>query len=108
MAAMALAFNEFGCPFIILREQEKKTCLLSLDVHIAAGKAITRILRNLPWLCQPSQSSVDAHKSAAFGWIGGVGLELIAITIGGRIVLRFQQLSPEKLGNVGLIRDFKN
>jgi len=47
-AAMALAFDEFGRPFIILREQEKKTRLRGLDAqkaNIAAGKAVARILR---------------------------------------------------------------
>ena len=47
-AAMALAFDEFGRPFIILREQEKKTRLRGLDAqkaNIAAAKAVARILR---------------------------------------------------------------
>ena len=45
---MALAFDEFGRPFIILREQEQKTRLRGLDAqkaNIAAGKAVARILR---------------------------------------------------------------
>ncbi|KAF8644714.1 hypothetical protein HU200_066353 [Digitaria exilis] len=45
---MALAFDEFGRPFIILREQEKKSRLRGLDAqkaNIAAGKAVARILR---------------------------------------------------------------
>jgi len=45
---MALAFDEFGRPFIILRDQEKKTRLRGLDAqkaNIAAGKAVARILR---------------------------------------------------------------
>lgn len=45
---MALAFDEFGRPFIILREQERKTRLRGLDAqkaNITAGKAVARILR---------------------------------------------------------------
>jgi hypothetical protein len=45
---MALAFDEFGRPFIILREQEKKTRLRGLDAqkaNIASAKAVARILR---------------------------------------------------------------
>jgi T-complex protein 1 subunit epsilon len=45
---MALAFDEFGRPFIILREQEAKSRLRGLDAHkanVAAGKAVARILR---------------------------------------------------------------
>ncbi|PHT52505.1 T-complex protein 1 subunit epsilon, partial [Capsicum baccatum] len=46
---MALAFDEFGRPFIILREQEQKTRLRGLDAqkaNISAGKAVARILRS--------------------------------------------------------------
>lgn len=45
---MALAFDEFGRPFIILKEQEQKTRLRGLDAqkaNISAGKAVARILR---------------------------------------------------------------
>jgi T-complex protein 1 subunit epsilon len=45
---MALAFDEYGRPFIILREQEKKSRLQGLDAqkaNIAAGKSVARILR---------------------------------------------------------------
>jgi len=41
----------------------------------------------------------------AVRWVGGVELELIAIATGGRIVPRFQELSPEKLGKAGLVRE---
>uniref|UniRef100_A0A803L0Z0 Uncharacterized protein n=1 Tax=Chenopodium quinoa TaxID=63459 RepID=A0A803L0Z0_CHEQI len=46
---MALAFDEFGRPFIILREQESKTRLRGLEAqksNISAGKAVARILRS--------------------------------------------------------------
>ncbi|KAI7990998.1 T-complex protein 1 subunit epsilon [Camellia lanceoleosa] len=45
---MALAFNEFGRPFIIIKEQEQKTRLRGLDAqkaNISVGKAVARILR---------------------------------------------------------------
>lgn len=45
---MALAFDEFGRPFIILKEQEQKTRLRGLDAqkaNIASGRAVARILR---------------------------------------------------------------
>ncbi|KAG4170426.1 hypothetical protein ERO13_A12G146300v2 [Gossypium hirsutum] len=41
----------------------------------------------------------------AVRWVGGVELELIAIATGGRIVPRFQELTPEKLGRAGLVRE---
>ena len=41
----------------------------------------------------------------AVRWVGGVELELIAIATGGRIVPRFQDLSAEKLGRAGSVRE---
>jgi len=38
-------------------------------------------------------------------WVGGVEMELIAIATGGRIVPRFQELTAEKLGNAGIVRE---
>eukprot|EP01118_Nematostelium_gracile_P015646 TRINITY_DN6306_c0_g1_i1.p1 TRINITY_DN6306_c0_g1~~TRINITY_DN6306_c0_g1_i1.p1 ORF type:complete len:539 (+),score=181.12 TRINITY_DN6306_c0_g1_i1:41-1657(+) len=41
----------------------------------------------------------------AVRWVGGVELELIAIATGGRIVPRFSEATPEKLGKAGLVRE---
>merc|ERR1719265_2061995 len=41
----------------------------------------------------------------AVRWVGGVELELIAIATGGRIVPRFEELTAEKLGKAGLVRE---
>jgi len=41
----------------------------------------------------------------AVRWVGGPEIELIAIATGGRIVPRFQELNPEKLGTAGLVRE---
>lgn len=41
----------------------------------------------------------------AVRWVGGVELELIAIATGGRIVPRFQELTSEKLGKAGRVRE---
>lgn len=41
----------------------------------------------------------------AVRWVGGPEIELIAIATGGRIVPRFSELSAEKLGNAGLVRE---
>ena len=38
-------------------------------------------------------------------WVGGPEIELIAIATGGRIVPRFQELTQEKLGKAGLVRE---
>lgn len=41
----------------------------------------------------------------AVRWVGGPEIELIAIATGGRIVPRFEELTPEKLGYAGLVRE---
>jgi len=45
------------------------------------------------------------NQLPAVRWVGGVELELIAIATGGRIVPRFSELSPEKLGRAGIVRE---
>lgn len=41
----------------------------------------------------------------AVRWVGGPEIELIAIATNGRIVPRFEDLSPEKLGRAGMVRE---
>merc|ERR1719321_1059463 len=45
------------------------------------------------------------QKLPAVRWVGGVELELIAIATGGRIVPRFEELTAEKLGKAGTVRE---
>merc|ERR1712086_66326 len=45
------------------------------------------------------------QKLPAVRWVGGVELELLAIATGGRIVPRFEELTPEKLGKAGVVRE---
>jgi T-complex protein 1 subunit epsilon len=45
------------------------------------------------------------NQLPAVRWVGGVELELIAIATGGRIVPRFQELTPEKLGKAAMVRE---
>lgn len=47
------------------------------------------------------------HKLPAVRWVGGPEIELVAIATNGRIVPRFAELSPEKLGNAGLVHELK-
>jgi len=41
----------------------------------------------------------------AVRWVGGPEIELIAIATGGRIVPRFEELTPEKLGHAGIVKE---
>jgi len=45
------------------------------------------------------------NELPAVRWVGGPEIELIAIATGGRIVPRFSELSPEKLGSAGKVRE---
>ncbi|XP_041988605.1 T-complex protein 1 subunit epsilon [Aricia agestis] len=46
-----------------------------------------------------------AEQLPAVRWVGGPEMELIAIATGGRIVPRFDELTPDKLGSCGLVRE---
>ena len=41
----------------------------------------------------------------AVRWVGGVEIELLAIATGARIIPRFEEITPEKLGTAGLIKE---
>ena len=45
------------------------------------------------------------NRLPAVRWVGGPEIELIAIATNGRIVPRFEDLSAEKLGRAGLVRE---
>lgn len=46
-----------------------------------------------------------AKELPAVRWVGGPEIELIAIATGGRIVPRFSELTTEKLGHAGIVRE---
>lgn len=41
----------------------------------------------------------------AVRWVGGVDIELLALTTGGRIIPRFAEITPEKLGKAETVRE---
>ena len=41
----------------------------------------------------------------AVRWVGGVEIELLAIATGARIIPRFEEITPAKLGNAGCIKE---
>jgi len=45
------------------------------------------------------------HKLPAVRWVGGVEIELLAIATGARIVPRFEEITAEKLGTAGVIKE---
>merc|ERR1712124_242220 len=47
------------------------------------------------------------NELPAIRWVGGPEIELIAIATGGRIVPRFSELTPDKLGHAGKVREIE-
>lgn len=45
------------------------------------------------------------NELPAVRWVGGPEIELVAIATGGRIVPRFEEVSTEKLGHAGVVRE---
>ena len=45
------------------------------------------------------------NKLPAVRWVGGIDIELIAMATGARIIPRFEEITPEKLGKAGRIKE---
>lgn len=85
-----------------LREYEKTT-------FIEMIKQVKDTGANLA-LCQWGFDDEANHlllqnELPAVRWVGGPEIELIAIATGGRIVPRFSELTSEKLGHAGIVRE---
>jgi T-complex protein 1 subunit epsilon len=47
------------------------------------------------------------NELPAVRWVSGTDIELIAMATGGRIIPRFQEITKEKLGKAGRIRELQ-
>jgi T-complex protein 1 subunit epsilon len=85
-----------------LREYERKTFEEMIQQVKASGANLV--------ICQwgfddEANHLLLHHKLPAVRWVGGPEIELIAIATNGRIVPRFAELTPEKLGKAGIVRE---
>jgi len=85
-----------------LRAYEKETFEKMVDQVKEAGATLA--------ICQWGFDDEANHlllqrELPAVRWVGGPEIELIAIATGGRIVPRFQELSSDKLGLAGKVRE---
>lgn len=85
-----------------LREYEKDTFETMIKQVKDSGATLA--------LCQwgfddEANHLLHHHELPAVRWVGGPEIELIAIATNGRIVPRFAELTPEKLGSAGLVRE---
>ncbi|MCH0629246.1 T-complex protein 1 subunit epsilon [Kocuria palustris] len=90
--------------FKALQEYEQKKFQEMIDQVKAAGANVVA--------CQWGFDDEANHLLYANGlnairWIGGSELEQLAIATNGRIVPRFEDLSAEKLGHAGVIRELE-
>jgi T-complex protein 1 subunit epsilon len=88
--------------YAALRKYEQETFEEMVDQVKATGATLA--------ICQWGFDDEANHlllqkQLPAVRWVGGPEIELIAIATGGRIVPRFQELTAEKLGSAGLVRE---
>ncbi|XP_050877164.1 T-complex protein 1 subunit epsilon, partial [Lathyrus oleraceus] len=88
--------------FQTLRKQEQKY----FDDTVQQCKDVGATLVICQWGFDDEANHLLMHRNLpAVRWVGGVELELIAIATGGRTVPRFQELTAEKLGKAGIVRE---
>ncbi|KAI5950543.1 CCT5 [Candida margitis] len=90
--------------FKVLQEYEQKKFQEMIDSVKASGANVVA--------CQWGFDDEANHLLLANGlnavrWIGGSELELLAIATNGRIVPRFEDLSADKLGKAGVIKELE-
>lgn len=90
--------------FKLLQEYEQKKFQEMIDHVKASGANVVA--------CQWGFDDEANHLLLANGlnairWIGGLELELLAIATNGRIVPRFEDLSADKLGKAGVIKELE-
>ncbi|ESQ28510.1 hypothetical protein EUTSA_v10019724mg [Eutrema salsugineum] len=88
--------------FETLHKQEQQY----FDEMVQKCKDVGATLVICQWGFDDEANHLLIHRNfSAVRWAGSVELELIAIATGGRIVPRFQELTSEKLGKAGLVRE---
>jgi len=95
--------------FITSAEEYKKLQQLEQQYFVDMVKSVKDSGCNLV-LCQWGFDDEANHllyqnDLPAVRWVGGVELELIAIATGGRIIPRFSEITPEKLGKAGIVKE---
>ncbi|KAK6745181.1 hypothetical protein RB195_011727 [Necator americanus] len=88
--------------FKALRDYEKET----FETMIKQVKDSGATLAICQWgFDDEANHLLHHHELPAVRWVGGPEIELLAIATNGRIVPRFSELTPSKLGSAGLVRE---
>jgi hypothetical protein len=75
----------------------------AVSAQLVSGRGASR--RNSVLYLTLAHHLVVCQGLPAVRWVGGPEIELIAIATGGRIVPRFSELSADKLGQAGIVRE---
>lgn len=88
--------------FEALREAEKKY----FTDMVARCKAVGATLVVCQWGFDDEANHLLMHEGLpAVRWVGGVEIELLALATGARIIPRFEELEPSKLGTAKRVRE---
>ncbi|WKY02682.1 hypothetical protein Q1695_016164 [Nippostrongylus brasiliensis] len=88
--------------FKALRQYEKET----FETMIKQVKDSGATLAICQWgFDDEANHLLHHHNLPAVRWVGGPEIELLAIATNARIVPRFSELAPSKLGSAGLVRE---
>lgn len=87
-----------------LKQQEENYFLEMVDLVKQSGANVA--------MCQWGFDDEANHlllqnNLPAVRWVSGTDIELLAIATGARIIPRFQQITPDKLGKAGLIKEME-
>lgn len=109
------------CPFEPPKPKTKhKVDIDTVEKYEALKEAEQAYFREMVQLCKDSGAGLVIsqwgfddeanhllmhHGLPAVRWVGGVEIELLALATGARIVPRFQELTPEKLGFAKVVRE---
>jgi len=85
-----------------LRDQEKAYFVDMVDKCLASGATLVLC----QWGFDDEANHLLMHKNLpAVRWVGGQEIELLALATGARIIPRFEELSPEKLGYAASVKE---
>jgi len=87
-----------------LKEQEEKYFIEMVEMVKKSGANVV--------MCQWGFDDEANHlllqnKLPAVRWVSGTDIELLAIATGARIIPRFEEITPEKLGRCGVIKEIE-
>ena len=99
---LLMLFSQVVTMLVVSGKTGESNCVINGSKHKDVGA--TSVI--CQWGFDDEANHLLLHGNLlAFRWVSGVGLKLVAIATGRRIVPRSQELTQEKLGKAGLVRE---